>query len=67
MLKDIRKMYIYIPLTLILFIIILRGMIMQTGGKEPIKAQNLNVKNIRANPTSFRSVYMPRILSGGGK
>jgi hypothetical protein len=65
--KDIRKMYIYIPLTIILLILTLASLIKQTGGKEPILAKNLNVKNIRANPTSFRSVYMPRILSGGGK
>lgn len=65
--KDILKMYIFIPLTLILFIVTLFAIIGQSGGKEPISAKNLNVKNIRANPTSFRSVYMPRILSGGGK
>lgn len=65
--KDIRKMYIFIPLTLLLFIITLVSIITQSGGKEPIMAKNLSVKNIRANPTSFRSVYMPRILSGGGK
>jgi hypothetical protein len=42
-------------------------MLTQAGGKAPIEAENLNVKSIRANPTSFRSVYMPRILAGGGK
>lgn len=65
--KDILKMYIFIPLTLILFIVTVVSIISQSGGKEPIMAKNLSVKNIRANPTSFRSVYMPRILSGGGK
>ncbi|MBX3723439.1 MAG: hypothetical protein KF713_16460 [Turneriella sp.] len=65
--KHIRKMYIYIPLTLVLLIFTLVALITQSGGREPITAQNLSVKNIRANPTSFRSVYMPRILSGGGK
>ena len=65
--KDIRKMYIFIPVTLILLVITLVSIISQSGGKEPIMAKNLSVKNIRANPTSFRSVYMPRILSGGGK
>ncbi len=65
--KDIRKMYIYIPVTLLLFILTLVSLITQSGGKDPILAKNLSVKNIRANPTSFRAVYMPRILSGGGK
>jgi hypothetical protein len=65
--KDLLKMYIYLPLTLLLFIVTMVSIITQSGGKDPIKAKNLSVKNIRANPTSFRSVYMPRILSGGGK
>lgn len=65
--KEILRMYIYIPLTLILFFITMHSILTQSGGKEPIKAQNLNVKNIRSNPTSFRAHYMPRILSGGGK
>jgi hypothetical protein len=65
--KDILKMYIYIPATLILFLFTLHTLLTQSGGKDPIMAKNLNVKSIRANPTSFRSVYMPRILSGGGK
>jgi hypothetical protein len=59
MFKDIRKMYIYIPLTLILFVLVLRGMIMQTGGKEPIKAQNLNVKNIRQTNLKCASWHAP--------
>lgn len=65
--RDILKMYLYIPLTLILFFVAMHSILVQSGGKEPIKAKDLSVKNIRANPTSFRSVYMPRILSGGGK
>ncbi len=67
MLKDLLKMYIYLPVTLLMFGYSMHRMLTQAGGKEPMTAQNLNVKNIRANPTSFRSVYMPRILSGGGK
>lgn len=67
MLKDILKMYIFLPLSLMMFVWSAHRMLTQAGGKEPMTAQNLNVKNIRANPTSFRSVYMPRILSGGGK
>ena len=65
--KQILRMYIYLPLTLLFFGLVVRQMLTQAGGKEPMEAENLNVKNIRANPTSFRSVYMPRILSGGGK
>lgn len=65
--KELPKMYIYLPLTLLFFLFAAHRMLTQSGGKEPLTAQNLNVKNIRANPTSFRSVYMPRILSGGGK
>lgn len=67
MIKDILKMYIYVPATLLFFFITLHSLLTQSGGKEPIKAQNLSVKNIRSNPTSFRAHYMPRILSGGGK
>jgi len=65
--KDIRTMYIYIPLTLLMFLGVMHSIITQSGGKEPMKAKDLSVKNIRANPTSFRTYYMPRILSGGGK
>ncbi len=67
MLKDLLKMYIYVPVTLLLFFWTMHSLLTQSGGKEPIKAQNLSVKNIRSNPTSFRAHYMPRILSGGGK
>lgn len=65
--KDILKMYIYLPVTLLMFLGAMNSMLSQSGGKEPIKAKDLSVKNIRANPTSFRTYYMPRILSGGGK
>ncbi|MBL8035698.1 MAG: hypothetical protein JNJ69_18485 [Leptospiraceae bacterium] len=65
--KDILKMYVYIPLTILMFFYVVYSMVTQSGGKTPITAQNLNVKNIRSNPTSFRAHYMPRILSGGGK
>ncbi|HNL10348.1 MAG TPA: hypothetical protein PKM44_07540 [Turneriella sp.] len=65
--KQILRMYIYLPLTLLFFGLVVRQMLTQAGGKEPMEAENLNVKNIRANPTSFRAVYMPRILAGGGK
>jgi len=65
--KELRRMYIYLPLTLAFFGFAAHSMLTQAGGKEPIEAENLNVKSIRANPTSFRAVYMPRILAGGGK
>lgn len=65
--KELRKMYIYLPLTFLFFGFAVHRILTQAGGKEPLTAQNLNVKNIRANPTSFRAVYMPRILAGGGK
>lgn len=65
--KQILRMYIYLPLTLWFFGFAAHRMLTQAGGKEPIEAENLNVKSIRANPTSFRAVYMPRILAGGGK
>jgi hypothetical protein len=65
--KQLLRMYIYLPLTLLFFGFAAHRMLTQAGGKEPIEAENLNVKSIRANPTSFRAVYMPRILSGGGK
>ena len=65
--KQLLRMYIYLPLTLLFFGFATYRMLTQAGGKAPIEAQNLNVKNIRANPTSFRAVYMPRILAGGGK
>lgn len=65
--KEILRMYIYLPLTLLFFGFSVHRMLTQSGGKEALKAENLNVKSIRANPTSFRSVYMPRILAGGGK
>lgn len=60
-------MYVYLPLTLFFFGFAMQRMLAQSGGKEALEAENLNVKSIRANPTSFRSVYMPRILAGGGK
>jgi len=65
--KELFKMWIYLPVTIMLFIWSAVYMINHWGGKEPLKQQNLNVKSIRANPTSFRTVYMPRILAGGGK
>lgn len=65
--KQILSMYIYVPLTLLFFGFAAHHILTQAGGKEPLEAENLNVKSIRANPTSFRAVYMPRILSGGGK
>ncbi|MBS0617065.1 MAG: hypothetical protein JSR44_02695 [Spirochaetes bacterium] len=65
--KEILKMYVYLPLTVAFFGFAMHRLFMQSGGKAAMTAEHLNVKNIRANPTSFRSVYMPRILAGGGK
>jgi hypothetical protein len=65
--KDILKMYLYLPATVLLFGYSAHRMWTQAGGRTPMTAKNLSVKNIRANPTSFRAVYMPRILAGGGK
>jgi len=65
--REILKMYIYLPLTVAFFSFAMYRLFTQAGGKEALTAEHLNIKNIRANPTSFRSVYMPRILAGGGK
>lgn len=65
--KQILKMYLMIPFTLAFFAFSTYKVLTKSGGKEPMEAENLNVKSIRANPTSFRAVFMPRILAGGGK
>jgi len=65
--KEILKMYIFIPASLLLTGLSVYQIWTKSGGQEPIEAKKLDVKSIRANPTSFRAVFLPRILAGGGK
>ncbi|MCS6972516.1 MAG: hypothetical protein N2Z22_02230 [Turneriella sp.] len=63
--RELWRMYIYLPLTLFVTGFCLYGLIHQKGGQKPLQAEKLDIKSIRKNPTAFRTTHLPYIFRGG--